>query len=341
MSGIRVRTEGRAGRLTLDRPQALNALTWDMVRAIGAALDRWADDPAVALVLIDAAGERAFCAGGDLAEMYRTARAGDYDYGRRFWADEYRMNARIAAYPKPVVALMQGFVMGGGVGIGCHAGHRVAGEDTRVAMPECAVGLVPDVGGSWLLARAPGRLGEYLGMTGTRMGPADAIACGFADRFVPRAAWPELAAALCAGGDVAAIGALAQPPGPAPLLAERARIDRLFGLDTAAAIAEAAAAEGWAGAAAALAGNSPLSVCCALALVRGARRVDTLPEALGLEYRFTARSAEHGDFVEGIRAAIIDKDRRPRWRHRALAEVSEADIAAMLAPVDGAPDFAV
>jgi enoyl-CoA hydratase len=162
MSDIDIRIEGRAGRITLNRPKALNALTYEMCLAVDAALRAWADDPAVDLVLIDAEG-RAFCAGGDIAEMYATGTAGDFDYGRRFWRDEYRMNARIAEYPKPVVALMQGYTMGGGVGLGCHASHRVVGETSRIAMPECSIGLVPDVGGSLLLRRAPGAFGIWAG----------------------------------------------------------------------------------------------------------------------------------------------------------------------------------
>jgi enoyl-CoA hydratase len=150
------------------------------------ALRDWADDPAVALVLIDAEG-RAFCAGGDIAEMYATGTAGDFDYGRRFWRDEYRMNARLADYPKPVVALMQGYTMGGGVGLGCHASHRIVGESSRIAMPECSIGLVPDVGGSCCCAARRGPGGIWAGLTGARMGPGEAIAMGFADRSFARA----------------------------------------------------------------------------------------------------------------------------------------------------------
>jgi len=175
MSDIHIRTEGRAGRITLTRPKALNALSYAMCVAIEDALDAWAGDPAVALVLIDAEGDKAFCAGGDIAEMYRTGMAGDYAYGRRFWRDEYRMNAKLAEYPKPVVSFLHGFVMGGGVGLGGHCSHRVVCESTQVSMPEVSIGFVPDVGGSYLLARAPGRLGEYLGLTAARMGAGDCL----------------------------------------------------------------------------------------------------------------------------------------------------------------------
>lgn len=339
MSDIHIRTQGRAGRITLDRPKALNALTWDMLRAIDAALVSWEDDPEVSLVVIDAEGERAFCSGGDLTEMYHTAKAGDFDFGHRFWAEEYRLNARIKAYPKPYVALMQGYVMGGGVGVSCHGSHRVVCESTRIAMPECAVGLVPDVGGSWLLSQAPGRLGEYLGMTGARMGPGDAIGCGFADLFLPRAAWPEIVEELARSGDPSCLAEWARAPGPTPLLDGRDRIDRLFGFDTAPGIAEAVSAEGWSEAIDPLHQNSPLSVACTLALIHTVRYLHGVPDALAMEYRFTSRAAAEGDFIEGIRAAIIDKDRQPRWRHDSLAAVHEADVSAMLAPVAGAPDF--
>jgi enoyl-CoA hydratase len=189
---IRIRKIGRIGQITLQRPEALNAVTYEMVLAIEAALDDWRDDDEVACVLIDAEGHKAFSAGGDLQFMYDTASKGDFDAGRTFWRDEYRLNAKIAAFPKPYVALCQGFTMGGGVGVSLHGSHRVVGESSRIAMPECAVGLVPDVGGTLLLARAPGRLGEYLGVTGYRMNASDAILAGFADYFIPEAEWPGL-----------------------------------------------------------------------------------------------------------------------------------------------------
>lgn len=336
MAEVLIRKEGRAGRITLARPKALNALTYGMCLAIDAALIGWARDPEVALVLIDAEGERAFSAGGDIAEMYATGRRGDYDYGRRFWADEYRMNARIAEFPKPVVSFLQGFTMGGGVGVGCHGSHRILGESAQVAMPECSIGLVPDVGGSYLLARAPGRLGEYLGTTGARMGPGDAILAGFADHFVPEADWEGLKARLVATGDAAEITAAAGPAPEGGLAALRPEIDRLFAGGTLAEITRGLGAAGTdfaAGAAAALARAAPLSAAATLAMVRRLRAAPTMRAALALEYRFTFRAMEHADFLEGIRAAIIDKDRTPRWRHAAPEAVTEAEVAAMLAPL--------
>ena len=331
---IHIRRQGRAGRITLNRPKALNAVTWEMCLAIEAALDAWRNDDEVALVVIDAAGEKAFSAGGDIAEMYRTASRGDYDYGRRFWADEYRMNAKIANYPKPYIAFMQGFTMGGGVGISCHGSHRVVGESSLIAMPECAIGLVPDVGGSLLLARAPGRLGEYLGTTGTRMGPADAILAGFADHFIPQADWPGVIEALEQDGEPGLIERAARPAPEGALAALQAQVDIHF---TGATIhdilfslrhANDAFADRTLGA---LARQSPLSVACTIELVHRSRIADTIEAALEQEYRFTYRSAEEGDFVEGIRAAIIDKDRNPRWRHSALDAVTEDEVQRMLA----------
>ncbi len=336
MADILIRREGRAGRITLNRPGALNALTYEMCLAIDRALIDWASDGRIALVLIDAVGDRAFCAGGDIAEMYATGRRGDYAYGRRFWADEYRMNARIAEYAKPVVSFLQGFTMGGGVGVGCHGSHRIVGETAQVAMPECGIGLVPDVGGSFILATAPGRLGEYLGTTGARMGPADAILAGFADHFVPEAAWPALKTGLIATGDVAGLDAFSGPPPEGHLAALRPKIDALFAAGTLAAIAGALDADGSDFAAEtrrALSRAAPLSAACAVEMIRRLRGHATLRAALEMEYRFTWRAMEHADFLEGIRAAIIDKDRAPRWRHAGPGAVPEADVAHMLAPL--------
>jgi enoyl-CoA hydratase len=337
MSGdIHIRTEGRAGRITLNRPQALNALTWDMCRAIEDALDAWAGDDAVALLVIDAAGDKAFCAGGDIVEMYETGKAGDYDYGRRFWADEYRMNAKMFNFPKPVASFLQGFTMGGGVGIGCHGSHRVVGESSRIAMPECGIGLVPDVGGSLILARAPGRLGEYLGVTGARMGPGDAIHAGFADYYVPEESWEALKADLCETGDWEAVDRAALPAPESPLAVERPEIDRLFPGETLRDIlnllrrSESPVA---ARALEAMAKNSPLSMAATVELIHRSRGRDTIEGALELEYRFTARAMEKGDFLEGIRAAIIDKDRAPRWRHDGMDGAGAMAVAGMLLPL--------
>ena len=336
MSDVEIRIEGRAGRITLNRPSALNALTWEMCGAIERALDAWAEDDAVALVVIDGAGERAFCSGGDISEMYRTGRAGDYGYGRRFWADEYQMNRKLHHYAKPVAAFLHGFTMGGGVGIGCHASHRVVSEDTKIAMPECGIGLIPDVGGSLLLARAPGRLGEYLGTTGQRIGPGDAIHSGFADRYVPRDRWHELIAALERTGDPGGIEGAAQPAPPGELASRQNEIDTHFARETLGDILAALAASDTAFAADALQAlgrNAPLSMACTLEVIRRVRAAGTIEAALDHEYRFTYRAIERGDFLEGIRAAIIDKDRQPKWRHADPADVPRMELEAMLTPL--------
>ncbi|MEM8787966.1 MAG: enoyl-CoA hydratase/isomerase family protein [Pseudomonadota bacterium] len=334
MTDIHIRKEGRIGRITLDRPHALNALSYDMGLAIEAALDDWAGDDAVACVLIDAQGDRAFCAGGDLQLMYDSASAGDFDYGRRFWRDEYRMNAKVFHFPKPYIAMMQGYTMGGGVGISCHGSHRVVGDTSRIAMPECAVGLVPDVGGSLILARAPGMLGTYLGMTGHRMDAADAIHAGFADYYIPEADWPALTARLIDTGDWTQVDAMARPA-PASALAEQAAIiDTAFAGQHAGDIVRALPDTAWGAATRAAIGKGcPLSVACTVELVRRVRAFDDIRPALQMEFRFTARSASDGDFVEGIRAAIIDKDRAPRWRHADVEAVPLSAVSAMLRPI--------
>ncbi|MBN9023866.1 MAG: enoyl-CoA hydratase/isomerase family protein, partial [Rhizobiales bacterium] len=222
MDHVLTRIEGRAGRITLARPEALNALDHAMTRAIASAMEAFAADDAVGIVIIDAAGDRAFCAGGDVRRIWHASRAGDPALGRLFWRDEYRLNARLAAFPKPVVSLMQGFVMGGGVGLGCHLSHRILDPVAEVAMPEAAIGFLPDVGGSLLLARAPDRIGIWMGLTALRLGAADAVHAGFADRVVPRAAWPDLIAGLGATADPALIDAAAVELAPGPVAARGA-----------------------------------------------------------------------------------------------------------------------
>lgn len=335
MTDIHLRTDGRAGRITLDRPGALNALTWDMCLAIEAALDGWRDDPAVDLVLIEGAGDRAFCAGGDIAEMHAAGTRGDFAYGQRFWRDEYRMNAKLFRFPKPVVTFLHGYTMGGGVGVGCHASHRIVDDGSRIAMPECGIGLVPDVGGSLILARAPGRLGEFLGTTGHRMGPGDAIHAGFADLYVP-SGWDALAARLCETGDASLADAAGRPPPPGELAGWQAEIDRLFAGETLGDIARGLQdADGPAAEAArtALARNAPLSMACAVEMLHRLGDDPTIAQALELEYRFTHRALELSDFVEGIRAQIVDKDRTPRWKHPGPTAVPPVEVAAMLRPL--------
>lgn len=336
MTDIDIRIDGCAGRITLNRPDALNALTWEMCRRIDAALIDWADAPEIRLLVIDAVGERAFCAGGDLTEMYRTGMAGDFDYGRRFWADEYRMNRRLFRFPKPVASFLQGHVLGGGVGVGCHGSHRIVCDSSRIAMPECGVGLVPDVGGSYLLGQAPGRLGEYLGATAARMTAGDAIHAGFADYYIPFEDWPTLKQRVCGTGDPALIDAAARPAPASALAADQARIDYHFSGETLDDIVRSLRAERSEENAATLMAferNSPLAMASAVQIVHRLRGPGaTIERALDLEARFTFRSMEHGDFLEGIRALIIDKDKSPKWKHR-LGDVNQMDVARMLMPL--------
>lgn len=336
MSDINIRITGSAGRITLTRPKALNALSYDMCLAIDAALKTWRHDDQVQSVIIDAEGDRAFCAGGDIAELYDTGKAGNYDYGRGFWTDEYRMNARIFEYPKPVVSFLQGFTMGGGVGIGCHGTHRVVGNSSQISMPEAGIGLIPDVGGTLLLTLAPGRLGEYLGLTAGRMKAADAIYAGFADFFISEENWPELIAQLEQGASPEILKDVAQTPKGATLPDMQADIDRCFGGETLSDILTVLRQDDSDFAAATLKimnRNSPLSMACTTEMLHRLRGDNlSIRRALELEYRFTYRAMEQGDFIEGVRAQIIDKDRNPNWKF-ADQIVSAAAVANMLLPL--------
>lgn len=332
---ILTRIEGRAGRITFNRPAALNALDHDMAMAIEAAIDGWRDDPTVALIVIDAVGEKAFCAGGDIAAVYRAGIAGDLRPGRDFWRDEYRMNAKIAEYPKPVVSFMQGFVMGGGVGVGGHASQRIAGDTTQIAMPETGIGLIPDVGGTLILARAPGRVGEYLGLTGGRIGAADALYAGFADHYLPEAEWPGLIARLVETGDPGVIPRGLVPAAKGQLADRRPQIEAGFGgrdIHEIVASLEAAGTQFAADTLKVLRRNSALSLEATLRLVRMTRAEPTIRAALSNEFRFTFRAVEEADFLEGVRAQIIDKDRNPQWKY-SPETLPMAEVTRLLAPV--------
>ncbi|MDR6265441.1 MULTISPECIES: enoyl-CoA hydratase/isomerase family protein [Rhodobacterales] len=333
---LHIRKEGHAGRITLHRPKALNALSYQMCLDIEAALDDWRDDADVALVIIDAEGDKAFCAGGDIQKLYDTASAGDYEYGRKFWRDEYRLNAKIANFPKPYVALMQGFTMGGGVGVACHGSHRIVCENSQIAMPECGIGLVPDVGGSLLLARAPGRIGEYLGTTGTRMDAGNAIYSGFADYFIPRKNWESLIAKLVKTGDVSAVERAATPAPTASFQGQQSDIDCHFAWETIADVLDSLSQAGTEFSLKALSDlrkKSPISVSCTPIVIQRVRTRNTIEQALAEEYQFTYRAAEFGDFVEGIKGAIIDRTHTPVWKIPDLDSVTDSDVEKMLKPL--------
>ncbi|MBO1419958.1 enoyl-CoA hydratase/isomerase family protein [Streptomyces sp. FH025] len=330
--------EGTVGRIVLNRPRALNSLTHGMITTLRATLDDWATDDRVRAVVLTGAGERGLCAGADIRAMHDDARAGGADT-RAFFRDEYRLNALIARYPKPYVAVMDGITMGGGVGLSAHGAVRIVTERSAVAMPETRIGLVPDVGGSHLLARAPGELGTHLGLTSVSMGPGDALLCGFADYYVPSARIPELLDALTHGGDPAATAAAhAEPAPPAVLAAQRGWIDACYAADTAEEIVERLLDSGVPEAKEAaelVLANSPTAVKVTLAALRRARALPSLEAALDQEYRVSCAALDGHDLVEGIRAQVIDKDRNPRWSPAALAGVTAADVDRFLAPRAG------
>jgi len=336
---ILVRRDGRAGCLTLNRPDALNALTADMLIDAEAALDRWRTDPSVDLVMIDAAGSKAFCAGGDIAELYAKGCAGHHQFGRDFWRQEYRLNFKIATYSKPIVVFMQGFTLGGGVGIACHASHRIVGESSQIGMPECAIGLIPDVGGTHILARAPGAVGTYLGLTGRRIDAQDAIYATFADMFVPEKNWYQLKQDLALTGSLEAVSAGQSMAQGGVLARHRTDIDAAFAKDNLFEIAQALTAQNTdfaKGASRLLAKGSPLAQACGLYAIRAARHGE-LHHALRREYRFVARATEHGDFLEGIRAQLIDRDFAPKWLHDSK-NVPQDDVDKMMASL-GSDDW--
>jgi enoyl-CoA hydratase len=319
---------GGLGRLTLNRPAAINALTAEMVGILRRTLAGWSETDRVRAVLIDGAGPRGLCAGGDLRAMHADAVSGGTG-SLDFWADEYRLNAEIAEYPKPVVAFMDGLVMGGGIGVSAHASLRVVTERSRLAMPEVGIGFHPDVGGSWLLSRAPGEIGTHLALTGGTIGAADAILAGLADVFVPSTHLPALAAALQTADAAGTVASFAASPPPGDFPGSRTWIDECYPGDDVAAIIDrlaASAAPGAQAAAKEIATKSPTSLVVTLRSIRSAAGLATLREALDQEYRLSAMLLRLPDLAEGIRAQIIDKDRRPRWQPPTLAEVSPTTL---------------
>ena len=330
---------GAAGLITLNRPAALNALTLSMVRAMREALDAWAADLAVTRIVVMGAGEKAFCAGGDIRRLYEAGRSGRREEAVAFWREEYELNALIESYRKPYVSLIDGIVMGGGVGVSLHGSHRVAGERYLFAMPEVGIGFFPDVGATYALPRMPGRTGTYLALTGERARTGDALALGLATHAAPSAAIPAIREALIAGEPVDAVLARhAVTPEPGPIAAESAVIDRCFGEDDVSAILsrlDEAAAEGSGFAektAATIRHKSPTSLAIALEQMRRGVGLD-FREAIRTEFRIVSRIVDGVDFYEGVRAVIVDKDGAPRWSPAGLDEVSRTDVEAYFAPL--------
>ncbi|MFE7980037.1 enoyl-CoA hydratase/isomerase family protein [Streptomyces shenzhenensis] len=333
---VLLHTEGRAAYITLNRPRALNALNHTMVRRIDAALGAWEHDPAVATVVITGAGERGLCAGGDIRAVHDDARDGDGAAAAAFWRDEYHLNARIARYPKPYVAVMDGIVMGGGVGVSAHGGVRIVTERSRIAMPETGIGFVPDVGGTHLLARAPGELGTHLALTGAQIGAADALSCGLADHYVPSGDLRRLVGELAHAPVRDVLARHEQPPPLGESPGWRGWIDGCYGAGTVEEIVERLLAHGDPAAkeaAETLLAKSPTALKVTLTALRRARRLGSLERVLDQEYRVSCAALSIPDLVEGIRAQIIDKDRSPRWSPATLAEVTDADVERFFAPL--------
>jgi enoyl-CoA hydratase len=341
-SDLIVRREGSAGIIRLNRPKAINAMTYEMSLGIDAALGQFEHDPAVAVVVLEGAGERGLCAGGDIRGLYESSRAGG-DLGKVFWRQEYVMNARIAKYPKPYVAFMDGLVMGGGVGLSAHARHRVVTEKTKLAMPEVGLGFFPDVGGTWLLTRIPGEIGTYFGLTGQTMNGPDAIFARFADAVVPNGRLPQLRAALTAvrlgatSGEVETlIAGFSTGESAGPIAAIQASIDRWFSHDRMEDILAALQADGSEAALSALEAlneKSPRGMVVTLKLLRLGRRSASLEQCLVREYRAALEVFRSDDFREGIRAAVIDKDRNPHWSPPRVEDVTPEMLAPYFAEI--------
>ncbi len=328
--------EGNVGLITLNRPKAINSLNQQMVDALSTILTDWAEDDAVRAVVLSGAGERGLCAGGDVVSIYHSARKDGVE-ARRFWRDEYLLNAQISDFAKPYVALMDGIVMGGGVGVSAHANTRVVTDTSKIAMPEVGIGFIPDVGGVHLLSRAPGGLGLHAALTGAPFSGADAIAMGFADHYVPHEDVEAFRRAVVTDGVEAALAEYAVEPPPSELAAQRDWIDECFSGDTVADIVAALRAHG-AGpaddAADLIATRSPIALSVTLEAVRRAAKLETVKDVLVQDYRVSSASLRSHDLVEGIRAQLIDKDRNPKWSPAQLSAVTAADVEAYFAPVD-------
>ncbi|MDJ0317482.1 enoyl-CoA hydratase/isomerase family protein [Arthrobacter antibioticus] len=320
---VLIERSGQLGHLVLNRPQAMNALNHAMVKAVAQALDEWETDDGVATVLISGAGERGLCAGGDIVSIYHDARTGG-NSSEQFWRDEYHLNARIERYPKPIVTLMDGVVLGGGVGISAHASHRIVTERSRIGMPETGIGFVPDVGGTYLLSRAPGEMGTHAGLTGSMVSGADAIAMGMASHYVDSGLLPTLVAELAERNASTVVARYGQLPPESALGKQRWWIDEAYAPDCVETILERLARVGDPAATAAaekIAAKSPTAVAVTLAALRRARLQPSLEAALNQELRVSLRALRWPDFAEGIRAQLVDKDRNPQWSPASAAEV--------------------
>ena len=331
------RREGAVGRITLNRPKALNALTEAMCTAMLGQLRLWASDSNVRAVVIDAIPGKAFCAGGDVRAIHDAGKKGDGSV-MNFFRTEYGMNAKIHRFPKPYIALIDGFAFGGGCGVSMHGSHRIASENAVFAMPETVIGLFPDIGATFFLNRLPGQIGLYLALTGLRIGRADAIACGLATHHVASQGLAELFARLVEGEPPDAILAQlnAAPSGPAEMMEHREVIDRAFVASSVEDILGRLETEGAWGreTVALLKTRSPTSLKVTFRQMREGVVLD-FESCQRMEYRIMARMMEGPDFYEGVRAALIDKDQKPRWVPGRLDKVTDGDIDRFFAPLDG------
>lgn len=328
--------EGGVGFVTLNRPKAINSLNQTMVDLLATVLMSWEHEDAVHAVVLSGAGERGLCAGGDVVAVYHSARKDGVE-ARRFWRHEYLLNALIGRFAKPYVALMDGIVMGGGVGVSAHANTRVVTDTSKVAMPEVGIGFIPDVGGVYLLSRAPGALGLHAALTGAPFSGADAIALGFADHFVPHGDLDAFTQKIVTGGVESALAAHAVEPPPSTLAAQRDWIDECYAGDSVADIVAALRKQGGEPAVNAsdlIASRSPIALSVTLQAVRRAAKLDTLEDVLIQDYRVSSASLRSHDLVEGIRAQLIDKGRNPNWSPATLDAITAADIEAYFEPVD-------
>jgi enoyl-CoA hydratase len=324
------RRDGRIGRIMLNRPKALNAIDLPMIRACSRALDGWREDPHVHAVVIEGAGDRAFCAGGDIRALRQYELDGEHHRAEAFFREEYELNLAIATYPKPYIALIDGICMGGGIGVSVHAPYRVATEHAAFAMPETAIGFFPDIGATFFLPRLPGEIGTYLGLTGARMQGADAVHAGLATHFTRREDLPALSRALAEEGP-AALGLHGASLPTFSLAPDRAAIDHCFGADSVPGIVQRLEAVGdpWAAKVLdTLRTVSPSALCWTLAALR--RGADlTLSQCQAAELALTRTTMRHPDFAEGVRAMVVDKDRQPRWQPARIEDVDPAAITAM------------
>lgn len=329
---------GGVGRITLNRPKAINALNHAMVREIAPQLDAWAADESIDTVLLVGAGERGLCAGGDIVSIYHDAKDGGTG-SKDFWREEYILNAAIARFSKPYVAIMDGVVMGGGVGLSAHANTRIVTERSKIAMPEVGIGFIPDVGGTYLLARAPGELGTHLALTTARMDAADAIAAGFADHFMPSENLEKFYQALESGSVSDALSEFTEPAPESTLAGARAWIDEAYSADTVEEILDRlrrSAAPEAQKAAGDIESKSPVALKVTLKSLRSAAQASSLEQVLNEEYRVSLASLSSHDLVEGIRAQVVEKDRNPAWSPATLADVTQDDVDRYFEPLGDA-----